>query len=234
VLSRRWMVLVAALAVAAVACSEGDPAEDTARADDTTTDASRADTSDGAAAHDPPLVFSDESVEVTSVRDGVYAVHEGVMFYVEALPDSANHRLIALDLATGEDRWSLPMEDEFASSWGRPAVAEVDGQALVFATHAAVVEGTGTQVDQQMLRVVALDVADGTAAWTADIAAADIPEEARDWVLGDSPGLPVQPAGVVGATATPWSWPRTSTRSSQPPLTPPPGRRGGSTRGSAP
>jgi outer membrane protein assembly factor BamB len=47
--------------------------------------------------------------------------------------------------------------------------------------------------------VVALDAGDGSSVWTADIDAAEIPEEAREWVLGESPGLPVQPAGVVGA-----------------------------------
>jgi outer membrane protein assembly factor BamB len=184
------------------ACSDDDGSEDT-RADRGSEDRSSTTRSDEDTTttttepeHDPPLEFSNESVRLGIVRNGLYAVHDGAAYFVDGTDDA----LVAVDLATGEPDWSEPVGDDFVGFWGSPQVAEVDGEALVFATYGVTEEGTGTEADREMLRVVALDAADGTPVWTTDVAAADIPEAAREDVLGSSAsdGSPARPVAADG------------------------------------
>jgi outer membrane protein assembly factor BamB len=200
---RGAMSLALTLVVVMVgACSGEDSSSDAASSDTTeSADGSSTDDATERPAYDPPLAFADTPVNINNVRHGVYTVRDSVIYYVENPPyaESTDIELAAVDLATGDPLWSLPIEDDFTSSWGRPGVAEVDGETLVFATHGVVESGTGTATDREMLRVTAVDAADADTVWTADVDAADIPEDAREAVLGDSPGLPVEPAHVVAA-----------------------------------
>jgi outer membrane protein assembly factor BamB len=200
-LRRSGRLAAVVLVLTWAACSGGDDGSDTTRSgtpdgsDDNTATTSEDDTTTTAPEHDPPLELANESVNVGGlVRNGVYAVHDGVAYFVEGVDDA----LVAVDLATGEPVWSEPVESDFLGFWGSPEVAEVDGQALVFATYGTVEEGTGTEADQEMLRIVALDAADATPVWTTDVPAADIPEAAREDVLGSSVS-DVSPARAVAA-----------------------------------
>lgn len=204
---RRSGAVAALLVVAAgVACSGGDDDPQTARSGGEGTEAGgsgneRSTTT--APAHDPPLGFAEEGVHLGTVRDGDYEVVDGAAYFVETVEATggAEDALVAADLATGEPIWSLPIDDTFLGVWGAPAVAEVGDRTLVFATYGAVAEGTGTEADQEMLRIVAFDAAnaaDAEPVWATDIPATDIPEEAREEVLGTS-ATDITPAGVMAA-----------------------------------
>lgn len=194
---RRSGSVVALVMLMAVACGgggdgDGDAARSggsgSSRSDEATT------TTTTAPEHDPPRELAADGVGIGTVSNGLYAVLDGAVYFVDAF-DGA---LVATDLASGEPRWSLPVDDAFLGSWGSPGAAEVDGEPLVFATYGAVEAGTGTEADREALRVVALDPADGTARWTADVPTADIPEAAREDVLGAG-AADTTPARVVAA-----------------------------------
>ncbi len=120
---------------------------------------------------DPAIAFDRDGVALGEPADGQFAVYGDTAYY---LRDDASATdipsLVAADLTAGRPRWSKPIAtDSMTDRWGPLRVAVVDGKPRLFVSYLARLKGSGTQGDRELLRVIALEAADGTRAWTVDL-----------------------------------------------------------------
>jgi outer membrane protein assembly factor BamB len=128
-------------------------------------------------AFDPPRAFADDPVNLGEAPGRQYAI-DGTRLYRLDSPDRSTQptRLVAVDLATGDEQWSNDVdENRIAQDESPIRLATVDGKALVFVTYLVELKGTGTRPDRQLLRVRAFQTADGAQVWSADIDAGSVP-----------------------------------------------------------
>jgi PQQ-like domain len=117
---------------------------------------------------DPPLGFERDGVALGEPAGGQFAVFGNSAFYVREAPEAP--ALVAADLSASRPRWSKPViTDLLPSRWTAVHVVVIDGKARVLLSYLARLKGSGTQADREMLRIIALDAADGTRLWTVDI-----------------------------------------------------------------
>lgn len=119
---------------------------------------------------DPPLGFEKDGVALGEPAGGQFTVFGETAFYAReaAAPDAP--ALVAADLPAARPRWSKPVyTDLMPARWTPVHVVAVDGKPRVLVSYLARLKGSGTQADRELLRVVAVDAADGTRLWTVDI-----------------------------------------------------------------
>lgn len=145
-------------------------------------------------AADPPLRFADKPI---AVGIGRIAIADGVAY------SYTDDGLLATDLSTGSQRWFVAFEDTFKlvtgpMSMNNPPVpgviADKDGKTLIVTPYDRFVPGTGTQSDDMLTQVVAVD-ADGGIRWKKELSTG------FEWVAGelrDSGGVAV----VLGGSST--------------------------------
>ncbi len=120
---------------------------------------------------DPALAFDRDGVALGEPADGQFAVHGDTAYYLrDDAVASDIPTLVAADLTAGRPRWSKPIAtDSMSERWGPLKIAVVDGKPRLFVSYLARLKGSGTQGDRELLRVIALEVADGTRVWTVDL-----------------------------------------------------------------
>lgn len=119
-----------------------------------------------APAYDPPRQFAASSV---SVGQGHVAIADGVAY------SYSDTSLVAIDLATGSQRWSVRLPGAFnlvtgPMSEGVPpgVVTDNNGQRLVIAAYYNTANGSGTQQDSDFTQVIAVDPA-GKVRWQVPV-----------------------------------------------------------------
>lgn len=117
---------------------------------------------------DPPQGFERDGVALGEPAGGQFVVFGDTAYYMREAPDVP--ALVAVGLSGARPLWSKPIATEFMSAhWTPVRVVVVDGKPRVLLSYLARLKGSGTQADSELLRVVAVDAADGTRLWTVDV-----------------------------------------------------------------
>lgn len=164
--SARLLVIVAILVLISAGCGK-----------QTSTGSLGTSASPQSYAFDPPRRFADTSVEVGS---GPLAIVGSIAY---SYTDTA---LVATDLATGSQRWSVPLPGADNLVTGpmmrnnptSPAViTDNNGKELIVASYYTTVEGSGTQQATDQTQVVAVDTG-GHVRWNKAVQPADLRPQA--------------------------------------------------------
>lgn len=141
------------------------------------TDASTDATTPDAEPYDPPVEFAAEGREIpmriayTVVGTTAYQYDNGGALGFDGSID-------AIDLLTGEQRWSADLDEATArtlSQDARPLVAEIAGTPVVIGAVPVTVPGSGTSPDRQEIRVTGVDADSGEVRFTAGFEQPDDP-----------------------------------------------------------
>jgi outer membrane protein assembly factor BamB len=117
---------------------------------------------------DPPLGFERDGVALGEPAGGQFAVYADTAYYVRESPEAP--ALVAADLTAARPKWSKPVyTDLMPAHWTPLHVVVIDGKPRVLLSYLARLKGSGTQADRELLRVLAMDAADGNRLWTVDI-----------------------------------------------------------------
>lgn len=173
---KRWIALPAAMVVTLAAAGCGSSPSFSAASSPGTAASSPVSTAPALPAYDPPHHFSSTAVDVGS---GPVALADGVAY---SYTDTS---LVATELATGSQRWSVPLpgasglvtgamnQDQRSTPPAPQIVTNATGGSLIVAAYPVTITGSGTQQDTTQIQVVAV-APTGQVLWRQTVAASDL------------------------------------------------------------